>query len=155
MNAVCTILGCDTAGAAATGAGIMMLSAEADAEVDPGVCCSFWLTDVDRSSLLPSLPPVVFAASLLSGGVFVPATGAEGVVGVVTSIGSPGDGADIFMVGVRIGTVLAPIGSSGCCSCSKICFRDGALSVIVAICRASVLQQGKSAQVEQDQPAQV
>lgn len=39
--------------------------------------------------------------------------GAEELVGVVTSIGSPGDGADVWMVGVRIGTVRAAIGSSG------------------------------------------
>jgi hypothetical protein len=56
--------------------------------------------------------------------------GADEFVGVVMSMGSPGDGADIWMVGVRIGTVLAPIDSSGR-SISR--FLVGALSVIVAI----------------------
>lgn len=73
-----------------------------------------------------SLLPLVSLSGLL-----VAEAGAEELVGVVMSMGSPGDGADIFMVGVRIGTVLAPIGSS---ERSSIWFR-GALSVIVAICR--------------------
>jgi hypothetical protein len=46
-------------------------------------------------------------------GLFVAEAGAEEFVGVVISMGSPGDGADIWMVGVRIGTVLAPIDSPG------------------------------------------
>ncbi len=39
--------------------------------------------------------------------------GAEELVGVVTSIGSPGEGADILMVGVIMGMVRAVIGTSG------------------------------------------
>lgn len=62
-------------------------------------------------------------------GLLVAEAGAEELVGVVISMGSPGDGADIWMVGVRMGTVLAPIDSSGR---SMIRFL-GALSVIVAI----------------------
>jgi hypothetical protein len=44
-------------------------------------------------------------------GLLVAECGADELVGVVMSIGSPGDGPDIWMVGVRIGTVLAPIDS--------------------------------------------
>jgi len=62
-------------------------------------------------------------------GLFVAEAGADEFVGVVMSMGSPGDGADIWMVGVRIGTVLAPIDSSG----RSIKRFLGALSVIVAI----------------------
>jgi hypothetical protein len=39
--------------------------------------------------------------------------GGELFVGVVISIGSPGEGADIWMVGVMIGIVREAIGSSG------------------------------------------
>lgn len=41
------------------------------------------------------------------------ACGGELLVGVVISIGSPGDGADIWMVGVMMGIVREVIGSSG------------------------------------------
>jgi hypothetical protein len=113
INAVWTILGWCTAAAAVTGAGMMILSAD---------CFSFSAVVPARSLLLP-------LASV--SGLLVTEAGAEGFVGVVTSMGSPGDGADIFMMGVsRIGTVLAPIGSSGR---SSIWFRGAALSVIVAI----------------------
>lgn len=65
-------------------------------------------------------------------GLLVAEGGAEEFVGVVISMGSPrvGDGADICIVGVMIGTVLATIDSSGV---SARCFL-GTLSVAVAIC---------------------
>jgi hypothetical protein len=84
------------AAAAAAGAGMIMLLLSAGE-------CSFCEVGPDRS-LMPF--------TSLSG-LFAAEGGAHEFVGVVISIGSPGDGADIWMVGVRIGTVLAPIGSSG------------------------------------------
>lgn len=92
MKAVWTILGWWTAGAAAAGAGMMILSAD-----DWSVCEGF----AERSGM-----PLVSLSGLL-----VAECGADELVGVVMSIGSPGDGPDIWMVGVRIGTVLAPIES--------------------------------------------
>ena len=77
------------------------------------------------------MPPDRSARPLASlSGLLVAEAGADELVGVVISIGSPGDGADIWMVGVRIGTVLAPIDSSGRSMTSRFL---GALSVIVAI----------------------
>lgn len=86
--------------------------------------CSFCEV-VPECSLMPlaSLP-----------GLLVADGGADEFVGVVISIGSPGDGADIWMVGVRIGTVLAPIDSSS----RAFKYRSlGALSVAVDICPKS------------------
>lgn len=116
MNAVWTILGCCTADAGAVfiGAGMITLSAGG---------FSFSVVVPGRSLPLP----------LASGlGLLAAEAGAEDLVGVVTSMGSPGDdGADIFMIGgSRIGTVLAPIRSSGR---SSLWFRGGLL-VIVASC---------------------
>jgi hypothetical protein len=57
--------------------------------------------------------------------------GADEPVGVVISMGSPGDGVDIWMVGgAMIGIVLTPIEDS---DPSAIWFL-GALSVTAAIC---------------------
>ena len=67
-------------------------------------------------------------------GLFVAEWGADVLVGVVISIGSPGDGADIWIVGGAIGTVLAPIGSSG----PSAKWVLGALSVAVAICPTGI-----------------
>lgn len=58
---------------------------------------------------LLALPPLAFTS--LSG-LLVADWGAEEFVGVVMSMGSPGEGADIWMVGAMIGIVLAPIESS-------------------------------------------
>jgi len=74
---------------------MMMLSAEAWS-VDGG--CS------DRS-----LAPLVVLASL--SGLLVAEAGADELVGVVMSMGSVGEGADMWMVGVMMGTVLRPMGS--------------------------------------------
>lgn len=63
-------------------------------------------------------------------GLLVAEAGADELVGVVMSMGSPGDGADIWIVGVMMGTVLAPIESSG----PSAKWFLGALSVAVAIC---------------------
>lgn len=112
MKAVWTILGAWTAAAAATGAGMMMLSAWS---LDWGCCCG--------------LSPRPLTLTSLSG-LLVAEAGADELVGVVMSIGSPGDGADIWIVGVMMGTVLAPIGSSG----PSAKWFLGALSVAAAIC---------------------
>jgi len=63
-------------------------------------------------------------------GLLVEEAGAEEFVGVVISMGSPGDGADIWIVGVRIGTVREGIGPSESSARGVLC----ALSVAVSIC---------------------
>lgn len=100
MKAVWTILGWWTAGAAATGAGMMMLFS---AEV-----CS--LCGAARGRSIRS--PLVVALTSPSG-LLVTEAGADEFVGVVMSIGSPGDGVDICIVGAMIGIVLTPIDSWG------------------------------------------
>jgi len=117
IKAVWTILGWWIAAAAATGAGMMILSGGIWSPGDGCIDLSF------KPLGLVSLS-----------GLFVAEAGAEELVGVVISMGSPGDGADIWMVGVMIGIVLAPIGSSG----PSAKWFLGALSVAVAICPASV-----------------
>jgi hypothetical protein len=117
MKAVWTILGWWTAAAAAAGAGMMMLS---------GSCCDIGCPRSFSPLTLTSLS-----------GLFVADAGADEVVGVVISIGSPGDGADIWIVGAIIGTVLAPIDSSD--PSPRWCL--GALSVWVAICPAHLVQK--------------
>jgi len=91
MKAVCTILGWCTAAAAAAGAAMLP------------VCCAS-----DLGVLVSSLEPFPSLSGLL-----VADAGADELVGVVMSMGSPGDGADIWMVGVRMGMVRTVIGSSG------------------------------------------
>jgi hypothetical protein len=78
MKAVWTILGVWTAAAAATGAGMMMLSG---CVWSPGEGCSD----------LSFMPLMLTSLS----GLLVAEAGAEELVGVVISMGSPGDGADI------------------------------------------------------------
>jgi len=57
------------------------------------------------------------------------------LVGVVISMGSPGDGADIWIVGVGMGTIRTPIGSPEPCEAKRdLC----GLSVAVAICATTV-----------------
>lgn len=64
-------------------------------------------------------------------GLLVAEAGAEEPVGVVMSMGSPGDGVDICMVGVVImGMVLTPIEESEGSAAGIL----GALAVAVAIC---------------------
>jgi hypothetical protein len=46
-------------------------------------------------------------------GLLVAEAGADEPVGVVMSMGSPGEGVDIWMVGVMMGIVLTPIEDSG------------------------------------------
>lgn len=82
MKAVCTILGWCIAGAAAAGA-----DTGADRLVE--ICDSGFgglAGDEGKTSAWP-----LGSAS----GLFVAEAGADGLVGVVSSIGSPGDGADI------------------------------------------------------------
>jgi hypothetical protein len=55
--------------------------------------------------------------------------GADEFVGVVISMGSPGDGVDIWIVGAMMGMVLTPIDDSGP-SAGRLL---GALSVAAAI----------------------
>lgn len=75
-----------------------------------------------------SIPP--FASP---SGLFVAEGGAEEFVGVVMSIGSLSGGPDIWMVGVRIGTVRGANGSSFPCPSPRgvLC---GLLSITCAIC---------------------
>lgn len=73
--------------------------------------------------------PKSFGLAPSPSSLFTADCGAEELVGVVTSIGSPGEGADVWMVGVRIGTVRAVIVSSGPSGRGF----TGALSVAVAI----------------------
>jgi hypothetical protein len=56
--------------------------------------------------------------------------GADEPVGVVMSMGSPGDGVDIWMVGAIMGIVLTPIEDSE----PSEEWNRGALSVAAAIC---------------------
>jgi hypothetical protein len=46
-------------------------------------------------------------------GLLVAEAGADEPVGVVMSMGSPGEGVDIWMVGAMMGIVLTPIEDSG------------------------------------------
>ena len=103
----------------------MMMLSSGDMSLRPAVGC-------DRSCRMP----LVSLSGLL-----VAEAGAEELVGVVISIGSLGEGADVLMVGVSMGTVLAPIESSGrsrarCVLC--------ALSVTVAICPVAIRKKRKS-----------
>lgn len=96
MKAVWTILGWCTAAAAAAGA----------AMVADGCCCCSALGMPFRSSACPLGSP---------SGLLLADWGADELVGVVISMGSPGDGADIWMVGVLMMgmvTVRVVIGSS-------------------------------------------
>jgi hypothetical protein len=63
-------------------------------------------------------------------GLLVAEAGADEPVGVVISMGSPGDGVDIWMVGAMIGIVLTPIEESE----ASVEWILGALSVAAAIC---------------------
>ncbi len=87
--------------------------------------CSLWRPPCSRSAPLP----LVSLSGLL-----VAEARAEELVGVVIAIGSPGEGAEVLIVGVRIGTVLAPI-SSGLSTARCVI---GALSVTVAICPVEI-----------------
>ena len=78
MKAVWTIFGWCTAAAAAAGAGIVM---------DPVVPCASVL-----GAPLPGKSPPPFVSSV---GLLVAEAGADELVGVAMSMGSPGDGADI------------------------------------------------------------
>ncbi len=91
MKAVWT-LGWWAAGSAADGAG-MLLS---------GDCCSCCGVGGCRRS---TGPPLGWSRS----GLLVAEAGADEPVGVVMSMGSPGDGVDIWMVGAIMGMVLTPI----------------------------------------------
>lgn len=84
-------------------------------------CASFFGAPVFSKSL----PPLVSSVGLL-----VAEAGADELVGVAMSMGSPGDGADIWMVGVRMGTVRALIGSSEVSARGVL----WGLSMAVAIC---------------------
>lgn len=106
-------MGWCTAAAAAAGAGMV---------IDPVAPCASFL----RAPVLSkSLPPLVSSVGLLAA-----EAGADELVGVAMSMGSPGDGADIWMVGVRIGTVRALIGSSEVSARGVL----WGLSMAVAIC---------------------
>lgn len=68
-------------------------------------------------------------------------------VGVLISMGSPGDGADIWIVGVGIGTIRTPIASSGIFVAKRdLC----GLSVAVAICATVSRTKSARAQVKTD-----
>ena len=112
MNAVCTILGWWTAAAAAAGgAGIIE--------------AAFAAASVGDEFLEDEAVPFISASGLL-----LDPEGVIAFVGVVISIGSPGDGADIWIVGVGIGTIRVLIGSPGpSVARSVLC----GLSVAVAI----------------------
>lgn len=100
MKAVCTILGWCTAAAAAAGAdvadgtaegaGIVLFEAPAEPCSPQAAFLRSFVSLVSPSELLPML------------------CGAEELVGVVISIGSPatGDGADVFIIGVGVGGVV-------------------------------------------------
>lgn len=76
---------------------------------------------------LAAEPPFVSRSGLLLAEC---ASGGELFVGVAISIGSPGEGADIWMVGVMIGIVLVVIGSSGPSTMRGKC-ADSVAAVIV------------------------
>ena len=79
------------------------------------------LSGGEAESRLPAPEPFAAAAEFPPEAPFVSRSGllpserggGELFVGVVISIGSPGEGADIWMVGVMIGIVLEAICSSG------------------------------------------
>jgi hypothetical protein len=82
---------------------------------------------LDRSPLaFPLTLPLTSGFTSLS----LESIGADALVGVVISIGSPGDGADIWIWGVGIGTILV-MGSSGPSDTNGFLCR---LSVMAAIC---------------------
>lgn len=113
MKAVCT-LGWWTAGAADAGAGIMLSG------------WSICGTGGCKRSLGPPLRLTSWS------GLLVAEAGADEFVGVVISMGSPGDGVDIWIVGAMIGMVLRPIDDSDLSTDRFL----GALSVAAAICPA-------------------
>ena len=123
MNAVCTILGWWTAAAAAAGgAGIIE--------------AAFAAASVGDEFLDDEAVPFISASGLL-----LEAEGVVAFVGVVISMGSPGDGADIWMVGVGMGTIRVLICSPGpSVARSVLC----GLSVAVAIF-AVAKAEGRSA----------
>ncbi len=94
MKAVWTLGWC-AAGKPADGGAGMLLS---------GDCCSCCGTGACRRS--PGAPPFVFASR---SGLLVAEAGADEPVGVVMSMGSPGDGVDIWIAGAMMGIVLTPI----------------------------------------------
>ena len=118
MNAVWTILGPWTAAAAAVGAGIAIV-------LLPWPSMRTWLL----LTLMGSEAPLT---SLSLSGLLVAEAGAEEFVGVIISMGSGSFGPDIWMVGVRMGTVRGAIGSS-LTSPSPRCVLCG-LSITCAIC---------------------
>lgn len=103
MKAVCTILGWCTAAAVTDGMGI-----EEDA-FGVGPSLGGELLPAPLTSASFPLPLTVLPLPAPSG-LLEPderSFGAVVLVGVVISIGSPGDGADIWIVGVSMGTVRA------------------------------------------------
>jgi low affinity Fe/Cu permease len=112
MNAVCTILGWWTAAAAAAGGAGIVIALE----------FPVWSIGDEFLGVVPFTSASGLLLAVMVALVFV---------GVVISIGSPGDGADIWMVGVVIGTIRMPIDSDG----PSMARRDRwGLAVAVAIC---------------------
>jgi hypothetical protein len=104
IKAVWTILGwCTAAAAAAGGAGIAMELALFGFEL------LLFAWESAGGEPLP-MEPLISVSGLLLG---VMVADVLAAVGVVTSIGSPGDGADISILGVGMGTMRAFIWSSG------------------------------------------
>lgn len=113
MKAVWTF-GWWTAGAVTAGAGMVL-------SWDGCSCCG--VGGCSRSLVVPL---ILTSRS----GLLVAEAGADEPVGVVMSMGSPGDGVDIWMVGAIIGMVLTPIDDSE----GSVEWILGALSVAAAIC---------------------
>lgn len=101
MKAVCTILGWCTAAAVGGGAGISMPSG------------GWWSFGAGVGGLQCECSCMPFTPFASRSGLLLADRGADDeLVVVATSMGSPGEGADICIVGVMIGTVLAPMPSS-------------------------------------------
>lgn len=113
MKAVWTF-GWWTAGAVTAGAGMVL-------SWDGCSCCG--VGGCSRSLVVPL---ILTSRS----GLLVAEAGADEPVGVVISMGSPGDGVDIWMVGAMMGMVLTPIDESD----GSVEWILGALSVAAAIC---------------------
>lgn len=128
MKAVCTILGWCTAGAAAAG----ICDPEPPPTVDGAERCVLdsglvgvgsELSGGETEPRVPEPEPLAATAEFPLEAPFASWSGVmpserggggggELFVGVVISIGSPGEGADVWMVGVMIGIVREAIGSS-------------------------------------------
>lgn len=122
MKAVWT-LGWWAAGAAAEGAGMLFSG---------GGCSCCGVGGCRRSTV----PPLTLTSR---SGLLVAEAGADEPVGVVMSMGSPGDGVDIWIVGAMMGIVLTPIDE---CVPSAGKFL-GTLSVAAAICPGDRSERGQ------------